>query len=159
MLTSPNFECQWLHEKIISDIWTCSWFAEIDGNILSEFLNIFFSGLGTRLFFLSFSCIKLYFLPMSIFFSFIKDPILFSGSLRKNLDPFNQYNDTEVWNALEEVFCKETKTENKSMEIKYKSENYISSERKQLRELKVCVVACLLPRCNSRKQLLNCLMV
>lgn len=92
-------------------------------------------------------------------FSFIKDPILFSGSLRKNLDPFNQYNDTEVWNALEEVFCKETKTENKSMEIKYKSENYISSERKQLRELKVCVVACLLPRCNSRKQLLNCLMV
>ena len=70
---------------------------------------------------------------MNIFFSFIKDPILFSGSLRKNLDPFNQYNDTEVWNALEEVFCKETKTENKSMEIKYKSKNYISSERKQLR--------------------------
>lgn len=60
------------------------------------------------------------------------------------MDPFNQYNDTEVWNALEEVFCKETKTENKSMEIKYKSENYISSERKQLRELKVCVVACLM---------------
>ena len=54
LLTSPNFECQWLHEKMISDIWTCSWFAEIDGNILSEFLNIFFSGLGTRLFFLSF---------------------------------------------------------------------------------------------------------
>ena len=134
MLTSHNFECQWLHEKIISDIWTCSWFAEIDGNILSEFLNIFFSGLGTRLFFLSFSCIKLYFLPMSMyFFSFIKDPILFSGSLRKNLDPFNQYNDTEVWNALEEVFCKETKTENKGIKIKYKSENYISSERKQLR--------------------------
>lgn len=132
MVTSHNFECQWLHEKIISDI--CSWFAEIDGNILSEFLNIFFSGLGTRLFFLSFSCIKLYLLPMSMyFFSFIKDPILFSGSLRKNLDPFNQYNDTEVWNALEEVFCKETKTENKGIKIKYKSENYISSERKQLR--------------------------
>ena len=85
-------------------------------------------------FFFLFSCIKLYFLPMSIyFFSFIKDPILFSGSLRKNLDPFNQYNDTEVWNALEEVFCKETKTENKSIKIKYKSENYLSSERKQLR--------------------------
>lgn len=40
-----------------------------------------------------------------------QDPILFSGSLRKNLDPFNQYNDTEVWNALEEVQLKETVTE------------------------------------------------
>uniref|UniRef100_H2SRT2 Multidrug resistance-associated protein 4-like n=1 Tax=Takifugu rubripes TaxID=31033 RepID=H2SRT2_TAKRU len=32
-----------------------------------------------------------------------QDPVLFTGSMRKNLDPFNQHTDEELWNALEEV--------------------------------------------------------
>ncbi|KAL4228774.1 Multidrug resistance-associated protein 1 [Mactra antiquata] len=30
-----------------------------------------------------------------------QDPVLFSGTLRMNLDPFDQYNDNQVWTALE----------------------------------------------------------
>jgi ATP-binding cassette subfamily C (CFTR/MRP) protein 4 len=32
-----------------------------------------------------------------------QDPILIIGSLRKNLDPFDQYTDCEIWQALEDV--------------------------------------------------------
>nr|XP_006639066.1 PREDICTED: multidrug resistance-associated protein 4 [Lepisosteus oculatus] len=35
-----------------------------------------------------------------------QDPVLFTGSMRKNLDPFNQHTDEDLWNALEEVQLK-----------------------------------------------------
>jgi ATP-binding cassette subfamily C (CFTR/MRP) protein 4 len=35
-----------------------------------------------------------------------QDPVLFIGSLRKNLDPFGQHSDCEIWEALEDVQMK-----------------------------------------------------
>jgi len=32
-----------------------------------------------------------------------QEPVLFSGTLRKNLDPFDEYTDDVLWSALEEV--------------------------------------------------------
>uniref|UniRef100_A0A4W2CYB0 Uncharacterized protein n=1 Tax=Bos indicus x Bos taurus TaxID=30522 RepID=A0A4W2CYB0_BOBOX len=36
-----------------------------------------------------------------------QEPVLFIGTLRKNLDPFNEYLEEELWNVLEEVQLKE----------------------------------------------------
>ncbi|CAG9768692.1 unnamed protein product [Ceutorhynchus assimilis] len=35
-----------------------------------------------------------------------QEPVLFSGTLRKNLDPFDEYTDKAIWSALEEVELK-----------------------------------------------------
>ncbi|XP_071542397.1 multidrug resistance-associated protein 1-like isoform X3 [Panulirus ornatus] len=36
-----------------------------------------------------------------------QDPVLFSGTLRMNLDPFNKYDDSKMWLALEQSHLKE----------------------------------------------------
>lgn len=35
-----------------------------------------------------------------------QEPVLFSGSMRYNLDPFDEYSDDKLWNALDEVKLK-----------------------------------------------------
>ena len=41
---------------------------------------------------------------ISIFF--LQDPVLFSGSLRMNLDPFDKQTDEQLWTALEHAHLK-----------------------------------------------------
>lgn len=36
-----------------------------------------------------------------------QEPVLFSGTMRKNLDPFEEYDDATLWKALEQVELKE----------------------------------------------------
>ena len=35
-----------------------------------------------------------------------KEPVLFSGTLRKNLDPFELHKDSELWDALDKAHLK-----------------------------------------------------
>jgi len=41
-----------------------------------------------------------------------QDPVLFSGSLRINIDPFSQFQDHEIWSVLEQVQLKDYIAEN-----------------------------------------------
>ncbi|XP_075166626.1 putative multidrug resistance-associated protein lethal(2)03659 [Haematobia irritans] len=40
-----------------------------------------------------------------------QEPVLFSGSMRYNLDPFEEYSDAKIWEALEEVKLKNVVTD------------------------------------------------
>ena len=37
-----------------------------------------------------------------------QEPILFSGTIRSNLDPFNKYSDEDIWSALDRTFMRDS---------------------------------------------------
>jgi ATP-binding cassette, subfamily C (CFTR/MRP), member 1 len=38
-----------------------------------------------------------------------QDPVLFTGTVRKNLDPFSEYDDDALWNVLAQVLAYSTR--------------------------------------------------
>ena len=42
----------------------------------------------------------------SVWIHVLQDPVVFSGSLRMNLDPFDKHTDEELWQALEHAHLK-----------------------------------------------------